>query len=231
MTSRTTRAARGLAAAAIALFLAALSHVAAGGGAPGQAGAALAAAFAALVCVGLAGRRLSVPRLAIAVLISQFAFHLLFGVGSGTGSGLAVATAHHHGRAVSTLVPDALQSSLAATPAHAHDSGWMWVSHAVAAVLTVLVLARGELAARRLLALARHRIWQPVRVLAGRVATATLARLAVVLHAAVTENSPPVHRLRQFSVAVGPALTEWMLALGSLGHRGPPKGFAAHPSF
>jgi hypothetical protein len=107
----------------------------------------------------------------------------------------------------------------------------MWASHAVAAVLTVLVLARGELVARRLVAIGRHRVWEPVRVLAGRVAGATLARLAAVLHSAVTENSPGIHRLRQFSVAVGPALKEWMLALGSLGHRGPPRALAAHPSF
>ncbi|MCS5715815.1 hypothetical protein NVV95_14785 [Herbiconiux sp. CPCC 205716] len=229
MTSRATRAGRGLAAAAVALFLAALSHVAAGGGAPGVVGAALAAAFAAIVCVALAGRRLSLPRLAIAVPTSQFAFHLLFGVGAGSGSGLTVATAHHHGRSFSTLVPDALQSTLAA-PTHSHDSGWMWASHAVAAVLTVLVLARGELVARRLLELGRHRVWEPVRVLAGRVAGVTLARLVAGLHAAVTENSSLVHRLRTFSVAVGPVLKEWMFALGSLGHRGPPRALAANPS-
>jgi hypothetical protein len=235
MSSRATRVVRGLSAAAIALFVAALSHVAAGGGAPGQAGTALAAAFAAIVCIALAGRRLSVTRLTIAVVTSQFVFHLLFGVGSGSGSGLSVTTSQHHGRTVSTLVPDALAAAPVAPTGHLHDSPWMWLAHGVAAVITVALLARGENVARRLLAIARHRLWEPVGVLLAAVHSLRSVLAGSLLAAAVTENSSVGHRLRRrsrlFGETVAPSLLEGLLTLGTLGHRGPPRVADAHPSF
>ncbi|MDO9398873.1 MAG: hypothetical protein Q7T71_20195, partial [Herbiconiux sp.] len=149
MSERTTRVTRGLAAAAVATFAAAFSHVAAGGGAPGVTGLALALAFAAVLCVLLTRRTPSLVLLSASVALSQLAFHLLFEVGTGAGSGLAVSESAHHGHTVRTLVPDAVAGS----SAHSHDQGWMWVSHAVAAVVTIAVLRRGELTLRRLVAL------------------------------------------------------------------------------
>ncbi|MFB2557213.1 hypothetical protein [Herbiconiux liangxiaofengii] len=229
MSSRTTRVVRGLSAAAVAVFLAAFSHVVAGGGAPGQAGAALALAFSALVCIGLSGRTLSVPRLAGAVLISQFAFHLLFEVGSGEGSGLTVAVQHHQGHSLTTLVPDAVTGSadqLATVASHSHLAGLMWISHAVAAVVTIALLARGELVLRRLLALSRTRL----EVSLGRLIRRSIATLSLIGTVQVVENSSARHRRRVFGERVAPVIREWMLALGSLGHRGPPRLIAAHPT-
>lgn len=228
MSSRTTRVVRGLSAAAIATFVAGLSHVAAGGGAPGQAGALVALAFSALACIALAGRRLSVTRLTIAVLISQFAFHLLFEVGGGDDSGLAVATQQHHGHSVTTLIPDAAAGSsgqLAESAAHSHLAGLMWVSHAVAAVVTIVLLARGELVLRRLLQLARVGLDERPRWSLRLPAERALALVTLP----VTENSSLRHRRRLFGSRVAPSLQEWMLTLGSLGHRGPPWGAPAHP--
>jgi hypothetical protein len=227
MTSRTTRVVRGLSAAAVALFVAAFSHVAAGGAAPGQAGAALAAAFSAIVCVALAGRSLSVTRLSIAVLISQFVFHLLFGVGAGSGSGLTLTTSHHHGQPVSSLVPDAAGGAVSAAAVHSHGGGWMWLGHAVAAVLTIALLARGEVALRRLLTIGRTRLAEPLAAFAER--STVLVRALALL--SFTEASRAGHRanarLRNrravFGLAVAPVLRERILTLGSLGHRGPPR--------
>ncbi|GGF13162.1 hypothetical protein GCM10011399_03830 [Subtercola lobariae] len=87
MSSRWARVLRGLTAAFVAVFVAGFSHVVGGGEAPGTVGVALALAFSAVVCVALAGKTLSLVRLAIAVAFSQLAFHLLFSVGAGAGVG------------------------------------------------------------------------------------------------------------------------------------------------
>ncbi len=88
--SRGARVARGLGAAVSAVVIAALSHVAGGGAAPGLLGTALALAFAVLVCIALAGRRLTAGRTTVAVTLSQFVFHVLFSLGA------ALPTAHGH---------------------------------------------------------------------------------------------------------------------------------------
>lgn len=137
--SRAARTARGSAAAAIALFAAAFSHGIAGGLPPGLVGLLISAAFAVPVCVFLAGRRLSVPRLAIAVAASQGVFHLLFGVGAGVP--LGAPARHLHGDAIRSAL-DALPS----TPPHAHASESMWLWHAVAMGITTALIACGETA-------------------------------------------------------------------------------------
>src|SRR5690606_16871403 len=83
-TARMTRVARGSAAATLATFVALLSHVAAGGAMPGWLGVAAPWMFSILVCVPLAGRRLSVLRVTAAVVVSQALFHVLFVLGSGS---------------------------------------------------------------------------------------------------------------------------------------------------
>jgi GTP-binding protein len=135
--SRAARTARGSAAAAIALFVAAFSHGIAGGLPPGLVGLLVSAAFAFPLCVFLAGRCLSVPRLAVAVAASQAAFHVLFGVGAVVPVGAPAR--HLHGDALRG-VPDALPSSLP----HAHTSESMWLWHAVAMVITTALIVCGE---------------------------------------------------------------------------------------
>jgi hypothetical protein len=208
MSSRGVRVARGLTAAGVAVFVAAFSHAASGGGAPGGVGLALALALSAVVCVVLARRRLSVTALTISVLISQFALHLLFGVGAASSSGVLLTQTGHHGHIALTTVTDA-----GAMPAHpGHDSGWMWMGHAVAAVLTIALLHRGERTLRDLLAVARSRVevlW-------------TLVRIAFV------EPVPARSQRRPAGLPVVDLLRDPGVLLGSHPRRGPPVAVAAH---
>ncbi|UFS57826.1 hypothetical protein [Subtercola endophyticus] len=106
MSSRAARTLRGLTAAGVAVFVAALSHALGGGEAPGGIGVVLALAFSAVVCVALAGKTLSLVRLSLAVGFSQLAFHLLFSIGAGGGSSVTAAGASGGGSGAA----DALQS-------------------------------------------------------------------------------------------------------------------------
>ncbi|MET0992153.1 MAG: hypothetical protein ABWX66_07140, partial [Lacisediminihabitans sp.] len=78
MSTRWARVVRGGIAATISVFVALCSHLLAGGDAPGLPGILLCLAFAAMICIALAGRRLSTPKLAVAVGASQFLFHGVF---------------------------------------------------------------------------------------------------------------------------------------------------------
>ncbi|MDN8548288.1 hypothetical protein PUW81_004125 [Microbacterium sp. NM3R9] len=145
MTSlRQQRAIRATAAASLATFVALLSHVAAGGAPPALLGVAVPWALSLLVCLGLAGRRLSAMRLGAAVTAAQALFHLLFTLGVvplavAASSSAATLDAHagHMPAAASfaspgvsvTIVPDAA----------------MLAAHVGAAVATTALLHRGEL--------------------------------------------------------------------------------------
>jgi hypothetical protein len=169
-------------------------------------------AFSAVVCVLLAGRRLSLPRLAISITISQFAFHLLFGVGGGAGAGagssVLVETGGHHAPLLLRELPDAV-----AGPVHAgHDSGAMWVMHAIAAALTIVLVRRGERAIVAVLAIAGAGIL-------------SLVRLAV---AVFLEPLPEPSTLRPRGLPIVDRLRDLGVLLGGLRHRGPPVMAAAH---
>ena len=138
--SRAGIAVRGVAAAALATFVALLSHVAGGGDPPGIIGLAAPLILSAFVCVGLAGRKLSLLRLAIGVAISQFLFHALFVLGAPRSSNSgALAQPHHaHALAPGWDVSGAQSVHLVQT------SSDMWVAHALACALTVIALHRAE---------------------------------------------------------------------------------------
>jgi hypothetical protein len=137
--TRWARVARGLAAAVAATVTAAASHTLAGAHAPSPAILALTVAFAAVVCVLLAGRTRSLLRLSLSVLLSQLVFHVLFLAGGGgevivvgsTGTG-----AHFHDGSTVELV--------AAGGGHAAHSLPMTLAHLAAAVLTIAAVRRGE---------------------------------------------------------------------------------------
>ncbi len=129
---RARRARHGLAASTFATFAALLSHVIAGGGWPGWLGVLAPWILATTASALLAGRRPSLPRIAVSVTISQALFHTLFVLGSPSA---ASAAAHDHHAMVMPPI---------AAPA-AHDDTAMWIGHAVAAVLTTAVLHRAEL--------------------------------------------------------------------------------------
>ncbi|MBT2517881.1 hypothetical protein J7E29_10585 [Streptomyces sp. ISL-90] len=147
--NRATQLARGAATASVALFLAALSHGIAGREAPGGVGLVLAGLVALAASVAFVGRRSTPVRTALAVVVSQGAFHLLFGVGAGSGPRLVVSGTGHH-QAVTALEGTAT--------AHAtHTDAPMLVGHAIAAVLTIVYLLAIEAAAWRSLATAVRR--------------------------------------------------------------------------
>jgi hypothetical protein len=142
--TRQLRALRGALAAAVATFTALLGHVAGGGAVPGWLGIVAPLVLSTAVGVLLVGRRLSVWRLGLVVIVSQAFFHTLFVLGTPSTGGSGGSGAHHHG---AVALPTATSGALtAADPA-------MTLGHAVAAALTIAALYRGELAVLALLRL------------------------------------------------------------------------------
>lgn len=123
---------------------------------PGPLGIFVPWVFSFMICVLLAGRSLSLIRLSISVAASQFLFHALFILGTITPSG--VSAPHVHG------TPLVLPAVTGISEAAAADAT-MSAAHAVAALLTVVALYRGE----RLILAARDLAVQLVRWLRRRV--------------------------------------------------------------
>jgi hypothetical protein len=129
--------------ACIATFVALASHVWVGGEMPGLLGVAVPWLLSLSVCTLLAGRSLSVVRLSLSVLASQLLFHALFVLGSITPAGGL--SPHVHG-----AMPLSFSDEVVLVP---QDAG-MGSAHAIAAVLTIIALHRGELIVRALLTVA-----------------------------------------------------------------------------
>ncbi len=121
---------------------------------PGWIGIALPWLLSVMVCTLLAGRALSLIRLSLSVIASQALFHFLFIFGFITRSGAAAAAqnahAHHSAPGTMTLPP------VSAIPVDAFvgDTA-MWISHGIAALITVASLYRGERTLLQLRELAR----------------------------------------------------------------------------
>ncbi|KQM16013.1 hypothetical protein ASF83_08935 [Plantibacter sp. Leaf171] len=163
MTERWARVARGTAAAAFATFAAALSHTIGGAAAPSAFVLLVGGTFAVLVCVLLAGRRITVPGIVASVLVSQLGYHALFTlvpstvsatVTSGGGSG---AGSWHRHQVVELAAGGGITM-------HSHGATAMWVAHLVAAVATITAILFAERATRAALAALT------VRLLARRAA-------------------------------------------------------------
>lgn len=137
---RATRALRGAVAAAFSTFVALLSHLAGGGELPGTWGIVTPLVLSTLLCVFLSGQRLSVPRLAASVAVSQFLFHALFVLGTTTA--VAAQLGAHAGHGGQALATPGMVGAQAAGVAHLHAG--MWLAHAAAALLTIAALHRGE---------------------------------------------------------------------------------------
>lgn len=183
---RAQRVGRGVAASAVATFLATVSHGAVDAALPSAINIAVALCLAAPVCVLLAGRTMSWGRLSVAVVLSQALFHGILAVDL-TGAGGA-ATGAHHG---------AVQTAWGVGPTveHASHAPGMWAAHALAAAVTILALGRGERAVR---AIARFfvravRALAPVRGLGAADAT-TPAPAPLLLPRALTVLSAMRHR-------------------------------------
>jgi hypothetical protein len=191
---RGQRVVRGSIAAIVATFVATVSHSSATAHPPSLLGILLGLGIAAPVCVLMAGRAPSWWRLSVAVGASQALFHSLLALrlGEGVTTTATHATAHgQHG----ALPADALTAAAAAHPA---ESPWMWVAHAIAALITVIVLGAGEQAVRLL------------AVLVSRVFRALVPGRA--MHAAPV--LPPA--------APEPAVLSGLAVLSVMRRRGPP---------
>jgi len=132
VTTRQLRLLRAASASSVATLLAALSHTFAGGAAPHPllllAVAVLLLPLAAL----LIGSRASKTRVALTVLVSQAAFHVVFQLlGAPTGGHLELG--HHHGLL-----------SLGTVSAAALPDVAMIAGHVFAAVVTTALLWHGE---------------------------------------------------------------------------------------
>ena len=197
MVQRESRLLRGWLGAAVATSLASLSHLAGGGHAPAPTVWFLAFALAGVVCVGLAGKSLSWPRLLAAVGLSQAIYHLLFQLGHAAPADIPSAAGragHHLALPAGSLVPEvSAQAATAVTPA-------MLAAHLAAAAATVLLLRRGEHAAA---------------ALAGTVALAAPRRLSSWRPTPPARLRAPVELLIQPFAALG-------VPLLALRHRGPP---------
>ncbi|WP_188742275.1 hypothetical protein [Agromyces bauzanensis] len=194
--NRATQLARGAATAAVAVFLAAFSHGVAAGEAPGGVGLVFAALVALAASVAFVGRRTSPVRLALAVIVSQGAFHLLFGVGAAGGDRLVVNGTGHH------QVVTVVEGAAPAVTHAAHADVAMLVAHALAAGLTILYLLAVEAAAWRSLT-------GTARRLVGRLTGATT----------VVPVEVPVPRP---AVVGRPLLLRSRLRYAGLRYRGPP---------
>jgi len=169
--TRWLRVARGFVLAAASLFVASMSHVTAGGHAPGPLALTLASAFSLVACTAIVGRMLTLPRLILGVALSQLLLHVLFSLDGGLfsldgGVSGALMSSGHHGVAVAQVSAPA--SGLLPPP----DLG-MWVSHAVAALITVALIRWGHLTVRAVRALAQPFVARVRRVLFTPVAPRT----------------------------------------------------------
>ena len=189
MDSRWARVARGSSAAAFATFVAALSHVAAGGAAPSAFGVLASLVISVMLCTVLTARGLSLWRLATSVALSQVLFHSLF-----SGLGTPVIAQHHMG----PMVMDA-------PAAHLHAGPTMWLAHAAAGAVTVVVFRHAESA-----------FWS-----LARTARLVLTRLLAVVIPVVLPPHPFVAVEARF------VPRDVTLLLSSMRHRGPPVELAA----
>lgn len=153
MTARGLRLVRGWIGAVVATFIAAGSHLLAGGNAPELPLLLLALALSGLACTALTGRGLSLWRLSVGVALSQGLFHWLFSGAAAPHGSIAPAGGHlAHSAPLEPAAGTVLSS------AADHTSPLMWLGHAVAAVLTVALLRHGEVAVVRLAQAMRLRV-------------------------------------------------------------------------
>ncbi|QIK62398.1 hypothetical protein G7068_03605 [Leucobacter viscericola] len=191
--SRAHRVARGGAGAAVATLLAAASHGLAGGTITWL--AVIATGLVAMpLCTALAGRVGSLWRLSLAVVAAQFLYHWSFAglgiTGAGT-TGVTPESAHaSHLAALQAFTPSVTAASADAT---------MWALHAVAALVTIGLVYRGERAFLALMGMLRQVFALPAVALveishrAFAVAERPLAtRIGERLFAAVSHRGPPL---------------------------------------
>lgn len=212
MSTRAARLVRGWAAALAATAVAAASHVLAGGVIPHPSIVLFCLALSAMVSCALAGRSMSLPGTAGAVLASQAIFHLLFTVGgagipsAGSGAAGARAAGHAGHDTALTQLAEAGPLGTGAAAAAESSSALMWLGHLLAAAATVALIRNGEAALLRILAAMRLRITTILPLILPLPLGPRVAKLSALV---------PVTPLRNLGVP-----------LLAMRHRGPPAAAA-----
>lgn len=176
---RGARVARGSAIAGFATFTASLGHTLGGGTPPGLLAIVLALAFSVPFAIATVGRRAGLARAGIAALGSQLALHALYSLGTAgatapTDASGAASSPHTHlhrggvglpgsGDTAGALAMPGADVAASAIAHGAHPGVWMLLTHAAAAVLTIVFIAGAD------------------RVLAAVAASARGIRIALVL--------------------------------------------------
>ncbi|WP_375400562.1 hypothetical protein [uncultured Amnibacterium sp.] len=211
---RSVRAARGVLASTVAVLAACAGHVAAGGAMPAPALLTAVLVLSWLPGVALIGVAVRLWRQAAVIVVAEAMLHGVLALQRGAGAapmrplpsadpvggvGMAGMGAGHAAGSASAaaaqVVGAASMSHTVAMPA------WMWLAHAAAAAVTVLLWRRGETDVARVLAMAGRGLGRLLRV-PGPV------RLA----APVAALPPVAHRLGRVIEAIRTAHP----------HRGPP---------
>ena len=157
------RVLRGVGAATASTALALGFHLAGGGAAPGPLGLLVPLI---LSCVGASAMMSRSPRLLTtmaAACLAQVVFHVSFSLGAVATGSTAVISAipggHHHGGAEGAAeiaaVVDRASHGGGVEHSMLHGDVRMWSMHLVAAIVTALVLHRGEVLGRWLVAFGR----------------------------------------------------------------------------
>lgn len=199
MSERGARVARGLTAACVATFVAALFHVAGGGSTPSVLALTLSLTFSGLAGIALIGKHRSLGRTAAAVIVSQLLFHGLFSLDPSGSGGFAGGSGHVHPGTRLLYVAGTDGPVSAGT-----DDMMMWISHAAAAIITIVALRHGE------------RLLHSILTLLARTAI-TLGRLLWPLVPIRIER-----RLALHAFGAEPRTPLLLLLIGLLRHRGPP---------
>lgn len=195
--SRAVRTTRGVIGASISTVLAAASHALAGGDISPLAIIATTL-FVLPLCVALAGKTGSVWRLSLAIGGSQFFYHWTFsGIGVGVAGfnplGAFSSSSHAaHLAALERFAPAVVEAAAADVT--------MWILHAVGALVTIALIARGERAVMHLVRAIRRALPLPA------VFEASTIHRPVATRAHLT-RAP---------------LSDQLLALSPLSRRGPP---------
>jgi hypothetical protein len=190
------RLARGWLVASLSTSCAGVSHYIADASTPDPVLLACALALSGMVCGLLAGRRMGPGRVAVAVVLSQGAYHVLFSVAafrSGPVPGEAMASHAHHGAVMASQ--DSLSSGVEAHPG-------MLAAHVLAGILTFVVLRHGE-----------KSWWALVDALRTEI------RVVLALVMPLIPAARPLRRSGDFFL---PVLADTGWVRGSISRRGPP---------
>ena len=161
LSHRQVRVTRAVATSSFATLVALASHVAAGGAAPPAMLVAAVCVLAWLPGIALIGRRPTLVRQALTILVAEAGLHATFTIAAAPSPGALVPRTGGAMAAMPGMTAADPAGTMTATMTA--PSAGMWAAHAVAAVLTVIAWNRGETAFWALVRIARriHRIVLP----------------------------------------------------------------------